>query len=457
MLFKKNYPYVISLLVIAFILRLWAAAKIPFIYDEQYLLHLGEENIFNPGVLQSVVGNAMAKYYIGTLSIIKLGRTLFSADIMGIRLLFILFGTGSLLFVYKFVKENLNQSAGLLTLAILTFSQLHIGFSRLAIEYAPFFFFTALAVYFFFKAFSCKQKKYAYITGIILGTGFLFYPLILLLLPVFLIFLATEEKYKVWLKRKETYLAILLMCIPILPYLFICYKEFLHKLFEDKCVFALGVSLRPFYLYFAEIFAKLSEKINLFSWSILDEKIFITTPGGHMKLISEISNEIPFVHWVLSLCIFTGIFYCFYNKRNDVIRFSLIMFGFIFLVTSIINADTLLDDHNWAAITIYPGAILCSYMLTELRKRFKFFNLIIIGLIGYFIVNSLFFINLPENLYAVPRNELHKYYLHRAKIYLEQGEWNKAVHRCQLVLDKNPDKKTALEAREILGLISVAN
>ena len=149
------------------------------------------------------------------------------------------------------------------------------------------------------------------------------------------------------------------------------------KLISEK-VFDFGFSLRSFYLYFGEIFAWLTERTDFFIWGHDDGGAFALR-GGKWHLWVDGSNELPFIHWVLGALMFTGFIYHAKGKNgNNLIKFCLIMFVFVFVFTSVIaGADTLFDDHWWAIMTIFPGVILCSHMLVELQKKVRFINIVI--------------------------------------------------------------------------------
>ena len=64
-----------------------------------------------------------------------------------------------------------------------------------------------------------------------------------------------------------------------------------------------------------------------------------------------------------------------------------------------------------------------------------------VGLIIYFTIHSFLFINIPESKYALPKNEMCKYYLDRAEAYLEWSEEKEAIIRCKWALKKHPNKE----------------
>jgi 4-amino-4-deoxy-L-arabinose transferase-like glycosyltransferase len=286
----------------------------------------------------------------------------------------------------------------------------------------------------FFKAVDTQRPKYIYILAILLGIGCLTYQWMVLLAPVFLIFLIIQKEHRFWFKRKELYLAGLLAFMLVTPFLIWSYADRFSKLSSEN-LFDLGFSLRSFYLYFGEIFAWLTERTGFFIWGH-ENGGALARMGGKWHLWVDGSNEQPFIHWVLGVFIFIGYIHYAKQKNNrELIKFCLIMFTFVFLFTSVIaGADTLFDDHWWAEMTLFPGVILCSYMLVELQKKTRFINFVTVGLVTYSLVHAVSFINLPEHQYAVPREYLQKWYLEKAELYLKDHKRDLAIDRCRWVL-----------------------
>jgi len=306
-------------------------------------------------------------------------------------------------------------------------------------------------MYVFFRAINTQNTKYVYILALLLGIGCLAYQWTVLLAPVFLLFLIMEKKYQFWFKRKELYLAGLLAIVPVLPFLIWSYVDGFAKLSSEH-LFDIGFSLRSFYLYFGEIFAWLTEQTSFFIWGH-DSGGEFALMGGKWHLWVDGSNEQPFIHWVLGVFIFLGyIYYVTKRNNNDLIKFCLIMFTFVFVFTSVIaGAYTIFDDHWWAEMTIFPGVILCSHMLIELQKKVRFINIVIVGLITYSLVHAIYFVNLPEHQYAVPKEYLQKWYLAKAELYLQENKRDLAIDRCRWVIDRAKNEMIIKLANNILS------
>lgn len=460
---KINIPFiVIVLLAAAFCVRFYAAVKTPLIWDEEQTVIFARDNVsFDVCDLKLPMGGNPADPCAPmTFYLVKLGFILFGGSNIGGRLVFILIGVLSLWFFYKLVADNLGIKTGVLALTFLVFSQFHIGVSRMIAGEVLVLFFSITAVYFFFKALNTGKKYWVYLTGMTIGIGYLAREHIILLPAVFLLFLIVDKRYIFWLKCKETYISFGIMILCMSPYLIWSFKHnFCNFLSADDNITKLGVSFRGIYLYFSEICPWLIEKFDFFVWGgddlsgIMAEGTIMLRDGRKVMLIDG-SNEFPFVHWVLGAVIFIAFGYCFITKqrKQKIISFSLVMFIFVFTVISLVgySPDALCDQHTWASITIYPGIIFCSQMLVILGKKCRWVNILKYVLVFYLIMRSVYFINIPENVFSVPKEVRCQNYLERAEIYLRNGDISTAIDRCRWVINACPEESILVKAKELL-------
>jgi len=408
----KQNIFLFLVIFVAFFMRFHASRTVPFTPDETEKLEFVKQVSFDLQKFSVPIGDRTVKNPLLSVYLLKLGQIVFGESKAALRFFFVLLGTASLVLIYQLVKENFDKKNAYLAVLILAFSQFHIGTSRLITEDCLLLFFSSMALYAFFRALRCGKPKWIYLTGLCIGFGYYGKEQILLLVPVFLIFLIGNKKYRFFFRNKELYGSAFICALLILPHLIWSYSnEFDNYLSEH--VFEFGFSFRSIYLYFGEVFAWISGKVNWFFWDLPAETIFIRNGDGNLKFLSGISNENPFVHWVLGVLIFASVIFHMKKKyrRNELVEFSFFMFGFVFFITSVMaGATSLLDDHWWASVTIYPGVILCSHMLSCIGEKFKGFRLITAGLVIYFLVHAVFFIQLTENRYAVPKEGAHQYY-----------------------------------------------
>jgi len=174
-------------------------------------------------------------------------------------------------------------------------------------------------------------------------------------------------------------------------------------------------------------------------------------------VIVDASEEYPPFHWMLGALIFAAFFYQLKNnkRKNDLISFSLIMFGVIFITTSVVGGSVagLFADHWWGTMSLYPGVILCSHMLINLKEKYKFGKFIMIALSLYFLIHAFYFIKNSKNYeFVIPINRLCIERLDKAEYYLQNGNVEKAVDLCKWIEYKSwgRNEKVYEKAREIL-------
>jgi len=442
------------ILVFAFILRIYSAHTMPFIVDNEVdKLNFIKNISFNVDHLNLPLGDIVLENPLLSTYILKLAVSFFGDSQLGARIVFVAFSIFGLLLIYKLVKKKLGTQAALLSLFFLSMSQYHIGSSRIAGELSLILFFVATSMYIYFQALDTHDSKYVYRLALIMGLGCLNYPIMVLFIITCLLFFILEKKYRLWFKQKELYGSGLIILVLFSPYLFWSYSSGFNKLAKEH-FFDFGFSLRSLYLYFGEIFAWLTEKTEFLIW---DDPMHMggsfAVINGKWRLSIDASNELPFICWVLGLLIFISVFYCFKkNRGNELIKFCLVMFTFVFTATSIIAGSyTLFDDHWWAGMTILPGAILCANMFVEFYRKYPMLRFFIVGFMVYFVYHAVYFVSLPEHRYAVPKKDLYEYYLHRAELYLSENKKEVAIDRCEWVLARTKDGAIIKKANDILA------
>ncbi len=121
-------------------------------------------------------------------------------------------------------------------------------------------------------------------------------------------------------------------------------------------------------------------------------------------------------------------------KKEELIKFSLIMFSFIFITSSIICYKELLDDGQWVSMSLYPAIILFSFVLVRFMSN-KLIKGLTLVLFIYFIARSLYFVNISENFFAVPKDVLCDYYFNeRIPFYIRNNKDYEAANRIKWFL-----------------------
>jgi 4-amino-4-deoxy-L-arabinose transferase-like glycosyltransferase len=474
---KLHSLIVIILLTIGLFLRIYSAFSVPFIDDEEEKFPLAAQISFNLKNLNLPIGSEVTHHHpLLSTYILKLGLNIFGRDKIGGRLPFIILSTLSLYFIYKLVKESLGGQKALLILVLLIFSQYHIGISRLIAENTLLLTFTCIAMYFFFKFINTQKSKWVFLSALAIGFGYLSKEFIILLIPVFLIFILIDPKNRklLFLKKKEIILGFIIMLLIMSPHLIWSIKNNFSN-FTYKQQHKPGFSLRSFYLYFAELAAIMSDyKPEMFIWPsppyrvskdrdiilrrIFPQAVYFTKEEG-LKIRMDGIYEFPVVDLATGIIIFFSIFYILLNrnKKEDLIKFSLVMFFVTFLIPCLFDPSSLFSSHQWASMSFFPGMIIVTQMLNNLSKRHYILDIFIIYFIIYTIGRALFFINLPENCFLAPRSEFYELCLERAELYKNQANFENAIKICNYLLKSHLDKEKKSRAERILNLIKIEN
>mgnify|MGYP001602248272 FL=1 len=199
--FIKNNWLILLIIVVAFILRLWALNYgLPnfFIGDEQSIAYGAYKMVELKTLIPALNPSAFRPmYYPPLLSYIYL---IFLAPVLGlkylvggfvgmadfknylilnptitwltIRLISVLFGAATIFITYLAGKKLFGKIAGLYAAAFLALSLLHLQLSHFARHWVPATFFVALIIYLSICIFFEPKKIYYVLVGIIAGLGF---------------------------------------------------------------------------------------------------------------------------------------------------------------------------------------------------------------------------------------------------------------------------------------------
>jgi len=118
-------------------------------------------------------------------------------NIIGSRILSVIFGTLTVLLVYLIGKELFNETAGVISAALIAFSVYHIAFSRLAMTSGDsiFLFFYMASMYAFFIGLKYSKNFYIFLSAVLTGISIATKLFGLFLFPIYLLTL--------WFYRKK--------------------------------------------------------------------------------------------------------------------------------------------------------------------------------------------------------------------------------------------------------------
>lgn len=132
-------------------------------------------------------------------------------NIIGSRILSVIFGTLTVLLVYLIGKELFNEKAGLISAALIAFSVYHIAFSRLAMTSGDsiFLFFYMASMYTFFIGLKYSKNFYIFLSAILTGISIATKLFGLFLFPIYLLTLWFYRKKIIFKAKSRRLLKIL--------------------------------------------------------------------------------------------------------------------------------------------------------------------------------------------------------------------------------------------------------
>ncbi len=194
-MFKNPKIILLTILVVAFVLRIFQVDKVPVSlfgdeldlgYQAYSILHTGADYYGNKWPLQF---HSLAEYrtplylYSAVPSV-----ALFGISPLGVRLPAVIFGVLGVWALYLLIKElTKREDLALVAAAVLTFSPWHLHYSRAGFEVTELLFFLIIGLYFFFKG--LKNGKWLWLSVVcfilcpwIYSTAKLFIPLLMFFL-----------------------------------------------------------------------------------------------------------------------------------------------------------------------------------------------------------------------------------------------------------------------------------
>lgn len=413
---KAKSLLVLIIIVIGFLLRLYASINVPLTFDEKKkIIFLKEIKLDSKG-LHLPLGSKITHNPPLLPYLIKFSFLLFRENKFAERLPSVVLGTLTLPLLYFLVRANLNQNTALLALFFVSFSQFHIGATRIAWEDGVLLFFATGVLFFTQQALIFHRKVFLWLAGFFMGLGLLTKGTTITLLPVTVFYIFFYRKNKKKFSIKDLFIFVSIIFIINLPSI--------YWNIQNRSV--------DYQFYF--------KKTELFSFSLVPTALFLGEiiifgmygfSDSFIRLICSI--EYPFLHWLMGLISMAGAVYFLKNKRNSFIMLLVWIFYFNFIFFSFVRPKTggglyfHLDNFWWAAVTVIPGFILGAAMLVELSNRYKLIKFILPVILFYFMINAINFINFPANCF-IPRKSIKFNELcDTATSYLKEGKTDKAL------------------------------
>lgn len=183
----------VTIAVVAAVLRLWKLGQVPFMHDEFSALLRTRFDNFHDFIQQGIMPDS---HPVGVEAFLWLWVRIFGWSEFWVKLPFALMGIGSVYLIYLIGRQWFNRKVGLFSAAFFAVSQFTVFYSQLARPYSAGLFFVLLMTWFWYKivfetktttmhyvgfalsAWACSLMQYFSIAqaGLIFLTGLLFLP-----------------------------------------------------------------------------------------------------------------------------------------------------------------------------------------------------------------------------------------------------------------------------------------
>ncbi len=441
--FSNDKYTLLAIFCIGLLLRLAGSLLVYLVFDEGAWVEVANRISFSPKNFNLVYHGDHHPYFEAYL--IKFSTLLFNkswlaflpteiATRLSFRLLHVILCSATIVIIFYLVKSGLGKSQAVFAAFLIAFSQYHIHFSRTIIQIGSLLFFVSLSLLLFWKAIKQNNDKFIVFTGISVGMAYLCEESASLLLMIFFIFLLITKRLFKWLKKWQTYVAILAFLLLIAPdvYWNLTAPNPDMKLHLIKAAKFQGVSLLSISLYIGELFLMFAKDILSFVGGLGRNAVW--------------PIEYPPMHWVLGVLCFVAVIYSFKKRKDEFIKLMQTAFLFIFLFFTFLASSGLFKNFSfyWASISFIPAIVLVSDLFTDLFFKKSILKWIPIAFILYFFCHSIYFLSFTDQIYVRRSSFLSKYYIHLGRDGLLKGNIPWARNNFKKAVKKDPKSLTAL-------------
>lgn len=440
--FSKEKYAVLAIFSVGLLLRLVGSLVVYLVFDESAWVEVANRVSFSPENFHLVYHGDHHPYfevYLIKFSTLLFNKYLFSflpaeiATRLSLRLLHVLLCSATIVIVYFLVKLGLGKSSATFAALLIAFSQYHIHFSRTIIQIGSLLFFVSLSFFLFWKAVKQNKDKFIVFSGISVGMAYLCEESAALLLVIFFIFLLITKRLFKWLKKWQTYVALLVFLLLIAPdvYWNLTASNPDMKLHLLKAAKFQGFSLLSTSLYIGELFLFFAK----------DALSFV----GGLGRNAVWPIEYPTMHWVLGVLCFMAVITSFKKQKNDFIKLMQTAFLFIFLFFTFLASSGLFKNFSfyWASISFIPAIILVSDLFADLFRKKSILKWLPVAFVVYFLCHSISFLSITDQVYVRRSSFLTEYYIHLGRDGLLKGNIPWARKNFEKALKQDSTSKTA--------------
>jgi 4-amino-4-deoxy-L-arabinose transferase-like glycosyltransferase len=360
----RDGPF-LCILLVAGLLRLWLATSEPYVHDElNTAIALSRTISFQPGQVHLPLRGenhpALPAY------VVKASGEFFGRNPAGYRMLSLLLGLGVLVLIYSLSVDTLGPVAARWAAALVAFNEYYLGVSARATAHVPHLLLVTAAMYAYTRFVRTQRPAFIYAAAASASLAFYAKEHSALVMPIFFLALLTSGQRR-WLRTPHPYLASLLFVAGISPDLYwnietkservVNYsgEEVRQATYADhfRRFGGVSLSLYPAMFYLKPLAQTAAERL-----------IGVTPP--------DYTPEYRSVNPLLGLLLLGAVVFTVVARRarDDVPRFLVIQFGFVFVFFSLIqpgNPPGRLDAASWIWVetTILPAAVLTGARLAE--------------------------------------------------------------------------------------------
>jgi len=440
--FSKEKYTILAIFSIGLLLRLAGSLLVYLVFDESAWVEIANRVSFSPKNFHLVYHGDHHPYfevYLIKFSTLLFNKYLFSflpaeiATRLSLRLLHVLLCSATIVIVYYLVKLGLGKSSATFAALLIAFSQYHIHFSRTIIQIGSLLFFVSLSFFLFWKAVKQNNNKFIIFSGISIGMAYLCEESAALLLVIFFIFLLITKRLFKWLKKWQTYVALLAFLLLIAPdvYWNLIAPNPDMKLHLLKAAKFQGFSLLSTSLYIGELFLFFAKDVLSFVGGLVRNAVW--------------PIEYPTMHWVLGILCFVAVIYSFKKRKDEFIRLMQTAFLFIFLFFTFFASSGLFKNFSfyWASISFIPAIVLVSDLFADLFRKKSILKWLPIAFVVYFLFHSISFLSITDQVYVRRSSFLAEYYIHLGRDGLLKGNISWARSNFKKALKQDSSSKTA--------------
>jgi len=420
---KRHFYLFVVIFLAGFLIRLLVCINAPMIEDERKNVLIAQSISFSPDKLNLPFEDSYVTHPLLNIYATKFSMSMFGETKFGIRFIHLIFGVLTLLVIY-FLMREISKNAALLGMAIFAFNQFHIHASIRAENVSMLFFLLSLSLLVFWKVVKDNNYRMMLFVGPLCGLAFLTKGTSIFLVFVFLLYLLINSKQRFWFRTKELYISILLFLIVISPWLFwVSAYGSSQLIFQPEMYSLADIALRRtavnFYL------------IKPISW----------LQGIDHRL--AVSWEYTVMDGISGVILLLGVLWSIRYRKQDYHKLLLLFF---FVIMGVLSFFTLPGAHYgeywWAQQSLIPAVCLTSFALLDFASYKRIGKYLIVGILGYLILNSIVFaVQIKHNLVYPPHRFAARVdeNLIVAEIHKDRGEWDEAIAEINRLLNISPN------------------